>query len=78
MNGVFMSVDITYYDHGIAPMCRFYEIVNGTPCTSRKLTLEDAHRLAWELKLAGGMREYRTNQFTPHIHYLTVTYHMCH
>lgn len=74
MNGVFMSVDVTYYDHGLEPFCRFYEILDNGPCSSRKLSIDEAHKLAWELMLAGGEREYRTNYNCNHIHTVTVRY----
>lgn len=69
-----MSVDITYYDHGLEPDCGFYEILDGGKCHSHKLTLEDARKLAWELMLAGGEREYCSNMYCPHIHNVIVSY----
>lgn len=74
MGSIRMTVSITYFDHGLEEFCRFYEIVDDNPCTSRKLTLEEAQRLAWELKLAGGERNYRTNYRCNHIHTVEVTY----
>lgn len=75
MGGVFMSVDITYYGPGLTPMCRFYEILNDEPCTSRKLSLEEAHRLMWELVLAGATKEYHSNQYDPSIHTVSAQYY---
>ena len=69
-----MSVDITYYDHGLESDCGFYEILDGGECHSRKLSLEEARKLAWELMLAGGRREFNSNYLVPHIHNVIVTY----
>ena len=74
MGSIRMTVSITYFDHGLGAFCRFYEILDHGPCTSRKLELEEAQKLAWELMLAGGEREYRSNYRCNHIHNVDVTY----
>lgn len=69
-----MSVGITYFDHGLDAYCSYYEAVDGEEPIFRRLTLDEARKMAWELMLAGGTREYRTNYKCNHIHNVDVRY----
>lgn len=60
MKYVYMSVSITLYRR-CEPDCAYYERLDGGEVTSRKLTLDEARRLQWELVKAGADREFRPN-----------------
>ena len=61
-NCVYMSVHITAYSYPHwKPYCKFFQQINGEPMTSRTITLDEACRLMWELKLAGGRKTVRVN-----------------
>ena len=73
-----MSVSITTYDKGIAPFCRYYESVDDGKMTHRDLTLDEALKLAWELKLAGGEKMVEPHPYSNTICYINVNYWMRH
>ena len=57
---IWMNISITYYGNGTID-CRYYECIGNAPVEMKKISLDDARRMMWELVLAGGKRSYRTN-----------------
>lgn len=74
-NCVYMSVHITTYSYPHwKPYCKFFQQIDGEPMTSRTITLDEARRLMWELKLAGGYKTMHVNMFDSKISYRNVQY----
>lgn len=57
---IWMNISITNYGNGNID-CRYYESIGDAPVEMKKISLNDARRMMWELVLAGGVRSYRTN-----------------
>ncbi len=76
MKYIYMSVVIHYFSRkSLAPICAYYEQTELDKVPVRhELNEQAAHKLMWELKLAGGTKEIETNMFCPSIHTVTVTY----
>lgn len=75
MNRVYMSVSITTYEWpNLEFDCTFWERLDGGEMTSRKLTLDEARKMMWELKLAGAEKKMEINPYNPKISYREVTY----
>lgn len=60
MKYVYMNVSITLYPN-CEPDCYYWERLDDQPATFRKLTLDEARRMQWELVKAGAKREFRPN-----------------
>ena len=73
MKYVYMSVSITLFRR-CEPDCYYCERLDGGEVTSRKLTLDEARRLQWELVKAGADREFRPNFFDNAVSQVDVRY----
>lgn len=79
MKHIYMSLSITDYNSPfLGTECRFWEAVDGGEMTCRKLPLQEARKLMWELVLAGGEKKLSINYLNPKINTREVTYWMCH
>lgn len=78
MKRIYMSLSISFYSRGLAPDCRFYEMIDDKEMTVRKLTLAEAQKLQWELVKAGATRTYRSNMFNNAMSDVDVDYWMWH
>lgn len=75
MKSIFINIVITEYGtKDLEPYCRYWECIDCGEMTRRKLTKEEACKLMWELKLAGGTRTISTNKYDPSISYCEVQY----
>lgn len=63
---VYICVDITDFGNGDIN-CSLIQSVDDGPLESTQLDINHAHKLIWELVLAGGKRSYRTNYLDPKI-----------
>lgn len=68
-----MSLSITLYRYS-EPDCTFWEKIDDGVMTHRKLSLEDALRMQWELKKAGATRQFRPNIFDNAMSHVDVDY----
>lgn len=59
---LYMTAAITNYGNG-EKFCRFSESIGDGEIETRRVTEQEALRMMWELKLAGGTREVSVNQF---------------
>jgi hypothetical protein len=59
---IYMNVGITEYGNGIID-CHYTESIDDGELTIKELELPHALKLMWELKLAGGVKRVRVNQF---------------
>lgn len=57
---IYISIDITDFGDGYV-RCEMLQSVDDGPLEATKLDINKAHKLIWELVLAGGKRSYRTN-----------------
>lgn len=73
MNRVYMSISITLYSH-CEPDCTYWERIDDGPITHRKLSLDEARRMQWELVKAGAERKYCSNLFDNAISNVDVDY----
>ena len=79
MKHIYMSLAITFYATSrIQPECRFYERVDGGEMTVRKLSINEARKLQWELVKAGATRTAYSNMFNNAISTVDVSYWMYH
>lgn len=79
MKHIYMSLAITFYSTSrIQPDCRFYERVDGGDMTVRKLSINEARKLQWELVKAGATRTICPNMFNNAISNVDVSYWMYH
>ena len=77
MRQIYMSVQITNYGtKSMKPDCFFFNVDENDKLISKEISYDEARRLMWELKLAGGEKEVRTNYLCPNINYRKVVYHM--
>ena len=67
-NEIWVNVSITDYGNGTID-CRYCERIGDAPIESKGININDARRMMWELVLAGGQRNYRTNLFDRSIIY---------
>lgn len=77
MKYVYIAVSIVNF-HYTRPFCTMYTRVDDGELEEKKLTLDEARKLMWELKLAGGEKTLRINQLDPHITERMVVYWMRH
>ena len=73
MKHLYMSISITLYNH-CEPNCTYWEEIDDEEMTSRRLTLEEARRMQWELVKAGAERTYRPNLYDNAISQVDVHY----
>jgi len=75
MKSIYMNVTITNYNRNyIAPDCTYYESIDDKGMTSRKLTIDEARKLQWELVKAGATRRVEPNMFNNSISRVDVSY----
>ena len=63
---IWINVEIDYNKHGILN-CNLCQQVGDEEMTIEPLPLQDAKRMMWELKLAGGTHEVIVNRFDRYI-----------
>ena len=79
MKHIYMSLSITFYSTPrLQPECRFYERVDSGEMTVRKLSINEARKLQWELVKAGATRKAYSNMFNNTISTVDVSYWMYH
>ncbi len=59
---IYISVEIVDFGNGDV-RCDMLQSVDDGPLEATKLDINKAHKLIWELVLAGGKRSYSTNYF---------------
>lgn len=77
MKSIYMKVQITNCDRNSVE-CTLRQIIDGGDVETQELSLEQALRMMWELKLAGGTKRVWPNRYCPSIIYREVTYWACH
>lgn len=66
MNEIYINISITEYGNGNMD-CLYTEQVNDEPMTIKRIELDKARRLIWELVLAGGKRTVGINSYDRNI-----------
>lgn len=69
---VYMNVSMIIGEH--FTNCNYWERLDGGEITQRRLSLAEAHRLMWELKLAGADKTIEVNPYNPKICFIEVVY----
>ena len=75
MKKTYLSITITYPNHGTAPDIHYYRDDGENVTSTRdKLTVAEANQLMWELVKLGGKNTYRANMFDNAISERRVTF----
>ena len=74
-HSIVMNVYITTYDR-YEPMCRLYQKIDNEPFKSYELTMDQARKMMWELKLAGGTKTVEPHPYSSTICTRRVNYRM--